>query len=62
MWKSILTVPYLCPVINKPNPITGKKIQLISGHEITGSIQEVGRDVHNLAVGDRMIINGQVDL
>ena len=43
---------------DKPNPITGKKIPLISGHEITGSIQEVGRDVHNLAVGDRVIING----
>ncbi|MDA0770237.1 MAG: zinc-binding dehydrogenase [Chloroflexi bacterium] len=43
---------------DKPNPLTGKKIPIISGHEITGSIQDVGRDVHTLAVGDRVIING----
>lgn len=43
---------------DEPNPVTGKKIPIISGHEITGSIQEVGRDVHNLAVGDRVILNG----
>ena len=53
---------YLCSPLfisgDKPNPINGKKIPLISDHEITGSIQEVRRDVHNLAVGDRIIING----
>ena len=43
---------------DKPNPVTGKKIPLISGHEITGSIQEAGRDVRDLAVSDRVIING----
>ncbi|MCH8825829.1 MAG: alcohol dehydrogenase catalytic domain-containing protein [Chloroflexi bacterium] len=43
---------------DEPNPVTGKKIPIISGHEITGSIHDVGRDVHNLAVGDRVIVNG----
>jgi len=45
---------------DKPNPVTGKKIPLISDHEITGSIQEAGRDVRNVAVGDRVIINGML--
>lgn len=43
---------------DEPNAVTGKKMPLVSGHEITGSIQEVGRDVHTLAVGDRVILNG----
>lgn len=38
----------------EPHPLTGKKAPLILGHEFSGEIVEVGKDVKNLKVGDRV--------
>ena len=40
------------------NPITGKKMPMITGHEITGTVAEMGEGVSNVSVGDRAVING----
>jgi (R,R)-butanediol dehydrogenase/meso-butanediol dehydrogenase/diacetyl reductase len=40
-----------------PNPITGKKIPLITGHEITGTVVETGESVTDLRAGDRTVLN-----
>ena len=41
-----------------PNPLTGKKMPMITGHEITGTVDQAGASVSNVAVGDRVVING----
>ena len=41
-----------------PNPITGKKMPMITGHEITGTVAELGEGVSSVSVGDRTVING----
>ena len=42
----------------KPNPLTGRKIPLITGHEMTGTIVNTGADVEGLRLGQRAVING----
>ena len=41
-----------------PNPLTGKKMPMITGHEITGTVDRVGESVSNLVIGDRVVMNG----
>ena len=41
-----------------PNPITGKQMPVITGHEITGTVVDTGEGVTNVAAGDRVVING----
>ena len=41
-----------------PNPVTGKKAPLITGHEISGTVAEVGAGVSNVRPGDRVVIYG----
>ncbi len=48
-----------------PNPITGKKMPMITGHEITGTVAALGdvedsrnRGVSGLSPGDRVVVNG----
>ena len=41
-----------------PNPITGKKTPIITGHEITGTVKEIGNSVSDLTVGQRVVIDG----
>ena len=36
---------------NEPNKVTGKMMPMITGHEITGTICELGEGVSNLSVG-----------
>jgi (R,R)-butanediol dehydrogenase/meso-butanediol dehydrogenase/diacetyl reductase len=38
----------------EPHPLTGQKAPLILGHEFSGEIVEVGKDVANVKVGDRV--------
>ena len=45
--------PILIPV-EKPNPITGRKAPMILGHEFVGTICEVGAEVTEFRVGDRV--------
>jgi len=36
-----------------PNPLTGKKMPVMTGHEITGTVDRVGESVPNVVGGDR---------
>lgn len=42
----------------EPNPLTGKMAPLITGHEVTGTVVELGEGAAGVAVGDRVVING----
>lgn len=43
---------------NAPNPLTGKKMPLVTGHEITATVVDTARGVTNVRPGDRVVING----
>ena len=45
--------PLFIPV-DEPNPLTGNKAPLILGHEFAGEVVEVGKDVADFKVGDRL--------
>ena len=40
-----------------PNPITGRTLPLVTGHEITGTVVEAGDGVSNVGPGDRVALN-----
>ena len=42
---------------DEPNPLTGKKTPLITGHEITGTVEKLGAGVSGLSVGDRVVLD-----
>ena len=39
-----------------PHPITNEKVPLTLGHEFSGTIEEVGEDVHDIKVGSRVVV------
>ena len=39
-----------------PHPITNEKIPLTLGHEFSGVVEEVGKDVHDIKVGAKVTI------
>ena len=41
-----------------PNLLTGKMMPVITGHEITGTVDRAGEGVSSFAPGDRVVING----
>ena len=41
-----------------PNPVTGKKMPMVTGHEITATVIEVNAPNAAVAPGDRVVING----
>ena len=43
---------------DEPNPVTGKMLPLVIGHELTGTVVELGRSAAGVAVGDRVVIDG----
>lgn len=45
-------------IFDKPNPLTGKMLPLVIGHELTGTIIELGPSASGVAVGDRVVIDG----
>lgn len=48
-----ITGPIFIPV-DKPHPLTGGTAPLILGHEFSGDVVEIGPDVTNVKVGDRV--------
>lgn len=42
----------------EPNKVTGKMMPMITGHEITGTICELGAGISGLSVGQRVVLNG----
>ena len=45
-------------IFDRPNPLTGKMAPLVIGHELTGTVVELGRSASGVAVGDRVVIDG----
>ena len=43
-----------------PNPITGNSIPIVTGHEITGTVAELGENVESFQPGDRVVLNSIV--
>lgn len=39
-----------------PHPITNEKVPLTLGHEFSGVVEEVGKDVHDIKVGAKVTI------
>ena len=42
----------------EPNPVTGKKMPMVTGHEITATVMEVNGSNADVGPGDRVVING----
>jgi (R,R)-butanediol dehydrogenase/meso-butanediol dehydrogenase/diacetyl reductase len=42
---------------SEANPLTGQKPPLCMGHEIAGTIIEIGENVHDVKVGDQVVID-----
>ncbi|KAI7191781.1 hypothetical protein KC343_g2614 [Hortaea werneckii] len=53
--------PILLPQPGSPNPHTGATIPLTMGHEMSGTISEIGEDVQYLHVGERVVVNPAMD-
>lgn len=51
------TQPAVTLPADKPDPLTGVQAPLTMGHEFSGIIEEVGENVNNIKVGDRVTIN-----
>lgn len=47
--------PIFIPV-NAPHPITGEVAPVVMGHEFSGEVVEVGKDVTNVKPGDRVVV------
>jgi (R,R)-butanediol dehydrogenase/meso-butanediol dehydrogenase/diacetyl reductase len=43
---------------DKPHPLSGKMVPLITGHELTGTVVETATDVDSLPVGTRAVVDG----
>ncbi|MFT8888838.1 2,3-butanediol dehydrogenase [Ethanoligenens sp.] len=50
-----LAGPIFIPV-GKPHPLTGDVAPVILGHEFSGEVVEIGKDVTNVKVGDRVVV------
>ncbi|KAF2103778.1 GroES-like protein [Rhizodiscina lignyota] len=49
--------PVLCPKPGEVHPLTGTSLPVTLGHEMSGTITELGGDVEDLAVGDAVTVN-----
>ena len=45
-------------IFDEPNPVTGKMLPLVIGHELTGTVVALGRSASGVAVGDRVVVDG----
>lgn len=49
--------PMTIPAADRPDPLTGKTVPITMGHEFSGVVEEVGVDVTNVKMGDKVAIN-----
>ena len=45
-------------IFDEPNPVTGRMVPIVIGHELTGTVVELGGSASGVAVGDRVVIDG----
>jgi len=50
-----LAGPIFIPV-DHPHPITGEIAPVIMGHEFSGQVVDIGKDVKNVKIGDRVVV------
>lgn len=53
--------PILTPQVDQANPHTGLRLPVTLGHEMSGTVVEVGSGVTGLAVGQQCTVNPSVD-
>ena len=44
-------------VPTKPHPLTGRKCPIILGHEFSGEVVDVGKNVKSVNIGDKVVVN-----
>ena len=44
------------PTASTPHPISGETLPVVLGHEFSGVVEEIGRGVEGLAVGDSVVV------
>lgn len=49
--------PHVIPRPDRPHPLTGDHVPVTLGHEISGHVSRVGRDVSSLDVGAPVVVN-----
>ena len=49
--------PILLPKKDNPNAHTGATLPLVMGHEMSGWVMEVGENVRDLTIGQRVTVN-----
>ncbi|EAW24587.1 2,3-butanediol dehydrogenase [Aspergillus fischeri NRRL 181] len=49
--------PILAPQPQETNPHSGAKLPVILGHEISGTVVEVGADVEGIRIGQKVVVN-----
>lgn len=52
--------PMFCPAPGHSHPLTGMKLPIVLGHEISGVVAEVGEGVTRVKVGDRVSVEPYV--
>jgi len=48
--------PIFAPRPDSPHPLTGESVPITLGHEFAGVVSELGEGVHDLQVGDRVVV------
>lgn len=52
--------PMFCPAPGASHPLTGMKLPIVLGHEISGVVAEIGEGVTKVKVGDRVAVEPYV--
>ena len=48
--------PIFCPPKGHPHPVTGEEVPLTMGHEMSGTVAELGEGVDDLKVGQKIVV------
>ncbi|MER8158384.1 2,3-butanediol dehydrogenase [Streptomyces sp. NPDC094472] len=48
--------PIFCPTPEEPHPMTGETAPVVLGHEFAGTVAELGADIDDLSMGERVTV------